>query len=51
MANPHLRRVYGPALLLLMCFVAFYMGLDAHLGPTLLAQGITPLIARARATA
>lgn len=46
LANPHLRRVYGPALLLLMCFVAFYMGLDAHLGPTLLAQGITPLIAR-----
>ncbi len=46
LASPHLRRVYGPALLLLMCFVAFYMGLDAHLGPTLLAQGITPLIAR-----
>lgn len=46
LASPHLRRVYGPALLLLMCFVAFYMGLDAHLGSTLLAQGITPLIAR-----
>ncbi|GHD79113.1 MFS transporter [Vogesella fluminis] len=46
LACPQLRRVYGPALLLLMCFVAFYMGLDTHLGSTLLAQGITPLIAR-----
>lgn len=46
LASPQLRRVYGPALLLLMCFVAFYMGLDIHLGSTLRAQGITPLVAR-----
>lgn len=46
LANPQLRRVYGPALLLLMCFVAFYMGLDIHLGTALRAQGITPLLAR-----
>lgn len=46
LASPQLRRVYGPALLLLMCFVAFYMGLDDHLGPALQAQGITPLVAR-----
>ena len=46
LANPQLRRVYGPALLLLMSFVAFYMGIDMHVGPALQAQGITPLLAR-----
>lgn len=46
LASPQLRRVYGPALLLLMSFVAFYMGLDVHVGPALQAQGVTPLFAR-----
>lgn len=46
LANPLLRRVYGPAFLLLMCFVAFYVSLDAHLGPTMERQGISPLAAR-----
>ncbi|AHG62816.1 MFS transporter [Advenella mimigardefordensis] len=41
-----LRRVYGPALLLLMCFVAFYIGIDTHVGRALQAHGITPLVAR-----
>lgn len=46
LADPRLRRVYGPAVPLLMCFVAFYMALDAHAGPALQAQGIPPLMAR-----
>lgn len=46
LANPQLRRVYGPALLLLMCFVAFYMGMDVHVGSALQAHGVTPLMAR-----
>lgn len=46
LADPRLRRVYGPAFLLLMSFVAFYMGLDLHAGAALRAQGITPLAVR-----
>ncbi|MDR2129387.1 MAG: MFS transporter [Burkholderiaceae bacterium] len=49
LSNPKLRRVYGPALLLLMCFVAFYMGVDMHLGQALRARGMTPLAVRALA--
>lgn len=44
--NPDLRRVYFPALLLLMSFVAFYMSIDIHLGSALQAQGISALHAR-----
>ncbi|MBV2218159.1 MAG: MFS transporter [Diaphorobacter sp.] len=47
LADARLRRVYGPALLLLMCFVAFYLALDTHAGTALRAQGITPLTVRA----
>lgn len=46
LANAQLRRVYVPALLLLMCFVTFYMVLDADAGPVLQAHGITPLVMR-----
>ena len=46
LADARLRRVYGPALLLLMCFVAFYLLLDAQAQATLMAHGITPLAAR-----
>lgn len=46
LSNLQLRRVYGPALLLLMCFVAFYIGVDTHVGRALQTQGITPLFAR-----
>jgi|GEM_PF-250619 len=41
-----LRRVYVPALLLLMSFVAFYLALDAH-AAALRTHGISPLLARA----
>lgn len=41
LADPQLRRVYAPALLLLMCFVAFYLVLGARLGPALQAQGLS----------
>ncbi|WP_395316292.1 MFS transporter [Variovorax sp. UC74_104] len=47
LADASLRRVYGPASLLLMCFVTFYLTLDAHAGAALLNQGITPLLLRA----
>ncbi|MBK1686642.1 MFS transporter [Rubrivivax gelatinosus] len=47
LADTRLRRVYAPALLLLMCFVAFYLALDAQAGSALQALGITPLAARA----
>lgn len=47
LADARLRRAYGPALLLLPCFVAFYLLLDLHAGAALRAQGITPLAARA----
>ncbi|HHW2186904.1 TPA: MFS transporter [Pseudomonas aeruginosa] len=46
LADPQLRRVYAPALLLLLCFVAFYLVLDARLGPALQAQGISALAVR-----
>ncbi|NIE57331.1 MULTISPECIES: MFS transporter [unclassified Burkholderia] len=42
-----LRSVYGPALLLLMCFVAFYIGLDRYLGVQLREAGLDPLTTRA----
>lgn len=47
LTDARLLRVYGPALVLLMCFVAFYLALDAHAGQVLRAQGITPLMVRA----
>ncbi len=47
LADARLRRVYVPAALLLMCFVAFYLALDAHVAAALRAHGITPLMARA----
>jgi len=49
LADARLRRVYGPALLLLMCFVTFYLAVDAKAGGALQAQGITPLMVRAMA--
>lgn len=45
--QPALRSVYGPALLLLMSFVAFYLGLDRHLGAALKAANLSPLAVRA----
>lgn len=45
--QPALRSVYGPALLLLMCFVAFYLGLDRYLGEALKAAKLSPLVVRA----
>lgn len=49
LADARLRRVYVPAFLLLMCFVAFYMGLDMHLGTQLAQAGISPLMVRVMA--
>lgn len=46
---PALRRVYGPASVLLLCFVAFYLGLDGHAGALLRTHGLTPLMTRALA--
>jgi len=46
LSDAQLRRVYASALLLLMCFVAFYLTLDAHAAAALRAHGITPLMAR-----
>lgn len=48
-ADARLRRVYVPALVLLLCFVAFYMALDLHLGHHFAQQGISPLLVRALA--
>ncbi|WP_165720613.1 MFS transporter [Bordetella trematum] len=49
LACPALRRVYGPASVLLLCFVAFYLGLDGHAGALLHTHGLTPLMTRALA--
>lgn len=46
LGNPALRRVYLPALLLLMSFVTFYIGLDIHLGTAFEGHGINGLQAR-----
>ncbi|BCD86484.1 MFS transporter [Pseudomonas solani] len=46
LSDPQLRRVYVPASLLLMAFVAFYVDLDRRLLSGL-GQGIDPLFARA----
>lgn len=46
LGDPALRRVYLPALLLLMSFVAFYIGLDMHLGEVIESQGISRMQAR-----
>ena len=46
LADTRLQRVYVPAFLLLMCFVAFYMALDMRLGVQLTQQGLSPLMAR-----
>lgn len=45
-ASPQLRRVYVPAVPLMMCFVAFYVALDARLGAVLAGQGITAIAVR-----
>jgi YNFM family putative membrane transporter len=45
-ANPHLRRVYVPAAPLMMCFVAFYVVLDARLGHVWTHEGISPIAVR-----
>ncbi|MBE1237255.1 MFS transporter [Phaeovibrio sulfidiphilus] len=45
-AHPGLRRCYLAAFFLLLCFVAFYVALDMHLGLALLASNISPLMAR-----
>jgi len=42
-SNRVLCRVYLSALLLLLCFVAFYLALDAYLGEAMLKQGISKL--------
>jgi len=44
--NRVLCRVYLSALLLLLCFVAFYLALDAYLGEVMLKQGISKLQVR-----
>jgi len=41
--NRVLCRVYLSAVLLLLCFVAFYLALDAYLGEIMLKQGISKL--------
>lgn len=46
LADPLLRRVYVPALLLLMTFVAFYVGLDSRLHESQ-GSALDPLAARA----
>ena len=46
LGNAQLQRVYGTAFLLLMCFVAFYIHLDAHFGLALQQAGIDRLVAR-----
>ena len=45
--QPALRTVYGAALPLMMSFVAFYLGLDHHLGAALRAANLSPLAVRA----
>ncbi len=45
--NPNLRRVYVPAFLLLLCFVAFYMGLDLRFATEFSHHDISPLTLRA----
>jgi len=47
LSEPRLRRVYGPALMLLLCFVAFYLGFDARMGALLQQAGVTPFAVRA----
>lgn len=44
--QPQLQRVYGPALLLLMGFVAFYLGVDRYLGAALASLGLDRLAVR-----
>ncbi|MCW8165284.1 MFS transporter [Verminephrobacter aporrectodeae subsp. tuberculatae] len=46
LGNPELRRIYLPALLLLMSFVAFYIGLDLHLGDIIEQHGISRMQTR-----
>lgn len=45
-SDPQLRRAYIPALVLLMCFVAFYIGLDARMGMALQQSGFNQLNVR-----
>lgn len=44
---PELQKVYVPALVLLMFFVAFYLHLDTYFGADFQQVGISPLMARA----
>ncbi|MBB4868280.1 MFS family permease [Pseudomonas nitritireducens] len=46
LGDPAMRRVYLPASLLLMSFVAFYIGLDIHLGAAIEQSGISRMQAR-----
>ncbi|MGU2287541.1 MFS transporter [Pseudomonas aeruginosa] len=46
LADPALRRVYLPALMLLMSFVAFYIGLDMHLGAFFEGGGVSAMQVR-----
>ncbi|MCY1509622.1 multidrug resistance protein [compost metagenome] len=46
LSDPALRRVYVPAFLLLMSFVAFYIGLDSHLGDVIEQHGVSRIQAR-----
>lgn len=46
LSNPALLRVYAPALLLLMSFVAYYIGLDAHAGAAFEAHGYSRSLVR-----
>lgn len=49
LVDPVLRRVYVPAFFLLLCFVAFYMGLDLRFATELAQHNISPLVLRALA--
>ena len=49
LVDPALRRVYVPAFFLLLCFVAFYMGLDMRFTAELAHHDISPLMLRALA--
>lgn len=47
LTDPDLLRVYAPALLLLMSFVAYYIGLDAHASAAFEAHGYSRTLVRA----
>ena len=49
LVDSNLRRVYVPAFFLLLCFVAFYMGLDLRYAAEFAHHDISPLMLRALA--